>query len=365
MGSAGLSGYHDEARVSGPGVVIGRSGASFGRVHYCHDSFWPLNTALFVADFLENDPRFVYFALKTIPFSRFNSGSAQPSLNRNFIASIPMAIPPLAEQQRIAQTLGSFDDKVDNNRRLEAILDEMITTVYRDRFVKAAAESKYEQVSKRISPEWRMSPLTDGIELLSGGTPPTSESRYWGGRIPWVSIKDTTTGIYVVATEKHVSGQALSDTRLRLYPRDTVIVTARGTVGNVAFMSEPMTLNQSCYAVQGRDGVSQLYVYCVIRQAVDTLRARAHGSVFATITRSTFESIHIAWPPTNIINDFDRDMRPLFALIHNGAQETATLTSLRDTLLPKLISGEIRVPDTNDPDEVIGHAAEQLAETVR
>jgi type I restriction enzyme S subunit len=135
MGSAGQNGFHDTALAKGPGVVIGRSGASFGQVHLSTSDYWPHNTALYVTDFKGNDALFAFYLLKTIDFSGYNSGSAQPSLNRNFIASIPLRIPPLAEQRAIAVILGRLDNKIELNRRMNATLEAMARALFQSWFV--------------------------------------------------------------------------------------------------------------------------------------------------------------------------------------------------------------------------------------
>lgn len=109
MGSAGQNGFHDTALACGPGVVLGRSGASFGQTHYCERDFWPHNTALYVTDFHGNDPLFAFYFLSSIDFTRHNSGGAQQSLNRNFVYPIPIGVPPLAEQRVIAAALSDAD----------------------------------------------------------------------------------------------------------------------------------------------------------------------------------------------------------------------------------------------------------------
>jgi type I restriction enzyme S subunit len=108
IGSAGQNGFHDTAIVKGPGVVLGRSGASFGQAHYCEQDFWPHNTALYVTDFRSNDPLFVFYFLSAIDFSRHNSGGAQQSLNRNFIASVAIGVPRPVEQRAIATALSDM-----------------------------------------------------------------------------------------------------------------------------------------------------------------------------------------------------------------------------------------------------------------
>ena len=134
LGSFGVTGYHDEAKVKGPGVTVGRSGASFGVVELFKNDYWPLNTALFVTDFHGNDERFAYYLLKCIDIKRFDSGSAQPSLNSNFMFD-PVQVPPLSEQRAIAHILGTLDDKIELNRRMNETLEAMARALFKSWFV--------------------------------------------------------------------------------------------------------------------------------------------------------------------------------------------------------------------------------------
>ncbi|UZF56587.1 restriction endonuclease subunit S [Gordonia polyisoprenivorans] len=120
LGSAGVNGAHDQAIAPGPGVVLGRSGASFGQAHYVDTDFWPHNTALYVTDFHGNHPRFAFHLLDSLDFSRHNSGGAQQSLNRNFIAGIDISVPDLSEQQRIAAVIDDRDRLIATLQRLIA-----------------------------------------------------------------------------------------------------------------------------------------------------------------------------------------------------------------------------------------------------
>jgi type I restriction enzyme S subunit len=129
IGAAGQNGFHDTAIAKGPGVVLGRSGASFGQAHYCHEDFWPHNTALYVTDFRGNDPLFVFYFLRSIDFARHNSGGAQPSLNRNFIYPIQVGVPHPPEQRAIASALSDMD----------ALLGAMDRLIAKKRDLKQAA----------------------------------------------------------------------------------------------------------------------------------------------------------------------------------------------------------------------------------
>lgn len=135
MGSAGQNGFHDTALARAPGVVLGRSGASFGIAHFCKEDFWPHNTALYVTDFFDNDPHFTYYFLKSIDFTRHNSGGAQQSLNRNFIGPIRVAIPSRPEQEIIARALSDADDLIEGLESLiakkraikQGVMQELLT----------------------------------------------------------------------------------------------------------------------------------------------------------------------------------------------------------------------------------------------
>ena len=135
LGSFGITGWHDEAKARGPGVTVGRSGASFGVASYSPVDYWPLNTALYVIDFHGNDERFAYYFLKLFNFQSYNSGSAQPSLNRNLIHPVPVGVPPLPEQRAIANILGTLDDKIELNRRMNETLEAMARALFKSWFV--------------------------------------------------------------------------------------------------------------------------------------------------------------------------------------------------------------------------------------
>ncbi len=147
IGSSGITGYHDTALAKGPGVTVGRSGASFGVVTYSPVDYWPHNACLYVIDFHGNNERFSYYFLKSLDFSSFNSGSAQPSLNRNFIHPIKINIPPLSEQRAIAWILGALDDKIEINRRMNRTLESITRAVFRQWFVYDEKVEKWDELT--------------------------------------------------------------------------------------------------------------------------------------------------------------------------------------------------------------------------
>jgi type I restriction enzyme S subunit len=156
LGSFGVTGWHNKALAKAPGLTIGRSGASFGTATYTERDYFPLNTTLYVTDFKGSHPRFAYYFAKHFDFSAYNSGSAQPSLNRNFINPVEVSIPPLAEQQAIAHILGTFDDKIELTRKTNETLEAMAKALFKSWFVdfdpvRAKAEGRSTGLPAEIS----------------------------------------------------------------------------------------------------------------------------------------------------------------------------------------------------------------------
>jgi len=194
---------------------------------------------------------------------------------------------------------------------------------------------------------WEVQPFSATIEIIGGGTPKTSVAEYWNGDIPWFSVVDapTRSDVWVVNTEKKITGEGVEKSSTRVLPVGTTIISARGTVGRVALVGVPMAMNQSCYGVLGKAGAHGFFTYFAARELVGSLQQHAHGSVFDTITRDTLAGVSVALPSTALIEAFEDTVRATLERLRSALIESSTVTTLRDTLLPKLISGELRVAD--------------------
>lgn len=200
------------------------------------------------------------------------------------------------------------------------------------------ADALFSSLYDRSNTEVR---FTDLIQILGGGTPKTGENTYWNGNIAFFTPKDVGTP-YTLITEKTISKEGLSHCNSRLYPVNTVFVTARGTVGKVGMSGVPMAMNQSCYALVGKE-THQLLVYFYTLKAVDRLKHKASGAVFDAITTRDFESEQIMKLSDDDATAFLRVAEPMFQEVLNNNIENLRLSTLRDSLLPKLMSGEIDV----------------------
>jgi type I restriction enzyme, S subunit len=284
LGSFGITGRHDEAKTRGPGVTVGRSGASFGVVSYSPIDFWPLNTALYVIDFHGNDERFAYYFLKQFDFQGYNSGSAQPSLNRNFIHPIPIDVPPLSEQRAIAHTLGTLDDKIELNRRMNETLEAMARALFQSWFVdfdpvRAKPEGRDPGLPKEIAdlfPDsfedselgeipkgWEIKSIGDIADVAGGTTPITKEPAYWdGGTHAWATPKDLS-GLsvpVVLDTERRITDAGLSQIGSGLLPKGTVLLSSRAPIGYLAVAEIPVAINQGFIAMTPKTGTSNIFL---------------------------------------------------------------------------------------------------------
>ena len=409
VGSFGITGYHDTPKAKGPGVTVGRSGASFGTVFYCPVDFWPHNAALYVTDFHGNDEKFAYYFLKTFDFTAYNSGSAQPSLNRNYIYPISITVPPLDEQRAIAEVLGSLDDKIEANRRQNETLEATARAIFKSWFVdfdpvhaKARGEhppgmdaataalfpDSFEESELGLIPSgWGWEQLKNVTEfIMSGGTPSTKVDDYWNGDIPWLSSGETRKR-FITETEKTITELGVQDSSTRLAPEWATVIASAGqghTRGQTSLLMLETYINQSVVALGAAyPPVSALYLFFSLSSRYDELRRISdsysdsaertqydpknvghrgskwcdNGSNFrqndlfsvesyssrGSLTTRILKDLELAIPSFELIEVLDYVTTPIVNQIAHNERESRTLAETRDALLPRLVSGELRV----------------------
>jgi type I restriction enzyme S subunit len=317
-------------------------------------------------------PRFLYACVFSQSFTEYlisrEKGAAYPAVSPEDIGNAVIPLPPLKEQRAIAHILGTLDDKIELNRRMNRTLEEMARAIFKSWFVdfdpvRAKADGRNTGLPAEIAalfPDsfedselgeipkgWDATSFTDNIEVIGGGTPKTSKPEYWDGDIPWFSVVDTPADgeVFVISTKQTVTQSGIDNSSARILPVGTTIISARGTVGNLALVGVPMAMNQSCYGLKDQRGGAGYFLYFATEAVVDTLRQRGHGSVFNTITRDTLHGLRVASPPHEVMAEFERVVQGLMLQILSNQHKSRTLADIRDALLPKLISGKLRVPN--------------------
>jgi type I restriction enzyme S subunit len=203
---------------------------------------------------------------------------------------------------------------------------------------------------------WQRCPFTQLVDVISGGTPKTSIYEYWNGSIPWFSVVDapSVSDCWVIQTEKSITHLGLDNCSSKLLPTGTTIISARGTVGKVCLTGQDMAMNQSCYGLRSKVENGEYFCFYLTKSLVEILEARAHGSVFSTITRDTLDGVSTISPPPGVIQSFNEIAGALLGKIKNNLEDNRIMGIQRDALLPKLISGEIRIPDAEKMLEEVG-----------
>ena len=161
---------------------------------------------------------------------------------------------------------------------------------------------------------WKRKRLIDLFEIIGGGTPKTTIPEYWNGNIPWLSVKDfNNSDRYVYKTEKTITNSGLKNSSTKLLEKDDIIISARGTVGELAMIPYPMAFNQSCYGIRGNEEVDKTFLYYLLKNSITNLKNISHGSVFDTITRETFSNITVDIPD----KDYQRKIAKFLSNLDN------------------------------------------------
>jgi type I restriction enzyme S subunit len=249
-----------------------------------------------------------------------------------------LTLPPLSEQTAIVSVLSSLDNKIDLLHRQNATLEKMAETLFRQWFVEEAKE------------EWEEKSLLDVIELVGGGTPKTSIPEYWDGNIKWVTGGDIASSHknFVATSEKSITELGLQNSSTKLLPKFSTVISARGTVGKYCLLSESMAFSQSNYGIKPKYYNCYFFTYLLLGYSVEELQAAAYGSVFDTITTNTFKEHSIKLPDEANIKQFEKSISPYFQKMFSNTTQIRTLTQLRDTLLPKLMSGDVKINDVSN-----------------
>lgn len=292
------------------------------------------------------DLGYLYYLMRTREYQSYvvstASGSTVRHTSPDRISAYEYKFPNLATQKKIAEILGAYDAKIENNSTIIKKLELMAQTLFNEWFV----NFKFPGVDKvkfiysetgEIPEGWKVGKFTEYISVLGGGTPPTGVQEYWNGEIPFFTPKDADAGFYCLSTEKNITNLGLSNCSSQLYPTNTVFITARGTVGKLALSGVPMAMNQSCYALQGKRGMQSFFVMLLTQNLIKELQQVAIGGVFDTITTSTFENTEILIPEDHLIEKFHTVISPLFQKILSLNLENQALIRSRDQLLIKLV----------------------------
>lgn len=295
------------------------------------------------------DSKYLFYLLKTdyIKKSMVSSmvgATGRQRVNNDIFGQIEIVVPNIEKQKKIGKTLFLYDDLIENNQKQIKLLEEAAQRLYKEWFVDLRFPGhENTKIVDGVPEGWSVYPFSSKVDIMSGGTPKTSIPDYYNGKIPFYTPKDSDGAFFAYKTQMNITEGGLKNCNSRLYPPKTVIITARGTVGKTTILAVPMAMNQSCYALKMKENDAPYYLFFALNNEIKALQTMANGGVFNTIIGKTFDSINIQIPKDPLIYGFEETVRPFMEQIKNKLQANSKLVEARDRLLPKLMSGEVKV----------------------
>lgn len=305
--SSGITGTHSTAMVKAPGVITGRYG-TIGEVFYAAKDFWPLNTTLFVEDFHGNDAKFIYYFLKTLEWSKFTSASAVPGINRNTVHKEIVSLPDIETQRRIASTFSMFDEKIKINTEINDNLQQQAQAIYSSMFI------------DNPDPAWSHGHLSDLITVKYGK-----------------DHKKLADGIYPV----YGSGGIMRYVERPLYNKESVLIPRKGTLNNVMYVNQPFwSVDTMFYTEMKLPNVAKFVYHFVKAKDLASMNA---GSAVPSMTTDILNAMEVVIPSASALEEFESLVAPMYEAMEANDVQSKALSQMRDTLLPKLMSGKIDV----------------------
>lgn len=343
-GSNGVIGYHDTATPMKPILTIGRSG-NVGKPYF-YEEAWAHNTTLYVDDFKGNDPKFLYYLCQTMPFANFGGGSAVPTLNRNHIHPLETKIPVKVEDQcRIASILSSLDRKIELNNKINADLEEMAQAIFKNWFVdfEPFKDGKFVDSELGMIPEgWKVGRLTEIASYMNGLAmqkfPPENNE----DSLPVLKIKELGQGFCGTDSDRCTCN--IKD-ECKIHNGD-VIFSWSGTLLVDVWCGGDCGLNQHLFKVTSKDYPKWFYYYWTKHHLQEFIHiAKDKAVTMGHIKRGHLEEALVAIPNNDSMEKVHELFEPILSKIISLRLESSRLTHLRDTLLPRLMSGELEVPE--------------------
>ncbi len=356
ISSAGVSGFHNEYKVDGQGVVTGRYG-TLGEMYFVEGKYWPHNTALYIQNFKGNDPKYIYYLLSCLGRIRTSDKSAVPGVNRNELHE--MAIPAIDDRKAqiaIRKVLETIDQKIELNNRINAELEAMAKTLYDYWFVQfdfpdangnpyktSGGKMIYSPALKRQIPEgWEATNVGKISKTELGGTPSTSVDVYWqNADIPWLSSAETAS-FPIITSEQKITQAGIDNSAATLLPKGTVVISIVRYI-RPSILGIDAATNQSVVGIRECKRLKSSFIYPYFCSEVPRLMGLRTGAQQPHINKGVIEESPIVIPSEKVLTDYYKVADPIFEKIMNLALQSHELSQLRDWLLPMLMNGQVTV----------------------
>ena len=284
----------------------------------------------------------------------FDSGSSRRAIDGGKMKKFVIPLAPLVEQEHIGDFHKITEKKIEINKKINNLLEKISLEIFKKWFIHFDYPNKISQKGNRreipelhsdsIPTGWEYVAFSDIANIILGGTPKRNVPEYWKGNIKWASARDIsrTDDLYLIDTDEKITKSGLNNSNTKLLPQETIVITARGTVGEIRLLGDNITFNQTCYGILAKEEMSQFFVYMLLKASIGQMKALSYGTIFDTITINTFKELKVIKPPLHLIQKYDQFVQPFFDLILENTKQSTILANMKKICLPRLMSGKIR-----------------------
>lgn len=335
-GTGGLIGYATTALYDKPSVLIGRKG-TIGKVKYVEHPFWTVDTLFYTI--VNTDivlPKYLYYVMSLMDLNNYNEGTTIPSLRTETLNRLEFDIPSLVEQETILSCLNPIDEKIALNNAINNNLEQQAQAYFDDLFVVNA------------DPNWSECTLSDIGSVVAGGTPSKTKPEYYADQgIAWITPKDLSVNKskFISHGENDISELGYSKSSATKIPAGTILFSSRAPIGYIAIAQNEVTTNQGFKSVIPNENIGTAYLYFLLKNLLPTIEGMASGSTFKEISGSAMKSVPTVMPDADTIQLFSSFCEPVFKEQEILEAENQRLSALRNSLLPKLMSGKLDVSE--------------------
>lgn len=337
-GGNGLRGYTDHSNFSGDCAIIGRQGAFCGNVRYFSGEAYMTEHAVVVCANNLNNTHYLAYLLSTMNLGRLSGQSAQPGLSVKTLGIQEIMLPSIEYQNKVVALLSSLDEKIAVNNNINDNLEQQAQTLFQKLFI------------ENVNFKWRKGTISDLGTVVGGSTPSKSKPEYYTEHgIAWITPKDLSVNKskFIAHGENDITELGLKNSSASIMPEGTVLFSSRAPIGYIAIAAGEVTTNQGFKSVVPKAEIGTPFVYYFLKNALPTIEGMASGSTFKEVSGSTMKDVPALIPDSETLAKFNEFCGPLFGQQQMLERQNQSLAALRDSLLPKLMSGEIDVSDVS------------------
>jgi len=353
--SGGITGYHNNPLVNSDGIIVGRKG-TVGTVYYSPSPFFCIDTAYYILPSENYNIKYIYYRLRSLGLDKLNEDSAVPGLNRDTAYSQTFKLPPLNEQNIIAKILSCLDDKIELNENINHHLEQVAQAIFKSWFVDFEPFTNNAFINTEIGeiPEgWNILSIDEVCDIKGGKRLPKGKNLIpTPNNHPYIKVRDMNNVIFIQMNDtiEYVCDEIQNTISRYIVSTNDVLISIVGTIGMVCKVHSSLNnanLTENCVKLTNFQGVSSDFLYFFLSSlgGQEAIKQGTVGAVQAKLPIKNIQTIRFPCPPSKIITEFDRIIKYIMQKIANNCSENRRLATLRDTLLPRLMSGELRISD--------------------